>query len=284
MRHSPAVATLTAAIALAVGAASRASAQALPLGPIKAAGQTVSPAFEGWYKNPDGTVSISFGYFNRNAEEVIEIPVGPNNFFSPGAADRGQPTVFYPRRHWGVFAATVPANWPERDKLVWTLIVRGDTVRIPGHLRANWQIDALEGEAGSGNTPPVLKFSAAGPGGAGPGGITSGPLTAKVGTPIPLSVWATDDGKARTSVVGRGRGNTTATLRWFKHAGPGAVTFTEPAPRATGAGGHATTTATFGAPGEYVLRVRANDASGVSGAGHSQCCWSNGFVKVVVTP
>ncbi len=40
---------------------------------------------------------------------------------------------------------------------------------------------------------------------------------------------------------------------------------------------------TFSAPGDYMLRVRANDASGVSGAGHAQCCWTNGFVKVTVT-
>jgi len=35
------------------------------------------------------------------------------------------------------------------------------------------------------------------------------------------------------------------------------------------------------AAGEYIVRVRANDSS-VAGAGHSQCCWSNGFVKVTV--
>ena len=48
-------------------------------------------------------------------------------------------------------------------------------------------------------------------------------------------------------------------------------------------GGSMTTAATFDAPGDYVLRVRANDASGVSGAGHAQCCWTNGFVNVTVT-
>ena len=48
-------------------------------------------------------------------------------------------------------------------------------------------------------------------------------------------------------------------------------------------GGPMSTEAMFSEPGEYVLRVRANDASGVSGAGHSQCCWTNGFVKVTVT-
>jgi len=60
------------------------------------------------------------------------------------------------------------------------------------------------------------------------------------------------------------------------------VTFEPPTPR-VGADGRATTSATFSEPGDYVLRVRANDASGLATAGHAQCCWSNGFVKVIVT-
>jgi hypothetical protein len=72
-------------------------------------------------------------------------------------------------------------------------------------------------------------------------------------------------------------------LTWFKHQGPGSVTFTPPAGKIPATGGSAPTQAVFSEAGAYVLRVRANDASGVSGAGHAQCCWSNGFVKVTVT-
>src|SRR4051812_26706233 len=81
------------------------------LTPIRAAGQSVTPAFEGWYKNPDGTYSISFGYFNRNSKETLEIPIGPDNSILPGGGNQGQPTHFEPRRHWGVFAVIVPANF-----------------------------------------------------------------------------------------------------------------------------------------------------------------------------
>ena len=276
---------LAARVTAALGSvAAIAGAQVQPLGPIRDVGQTVSPAFEGWYKNPDGTYSLSFGYFNRNAKEVVEIPVGPNNYFTPGPIDRGQPATFYPRRNWGVFAVNVPKALDVGEKVVWTLIFRGDTVRIPGHMRANWQIDALEGEAGSGNTPPVVKFASDGKSGAGPGGIMGGPLTGRVGAPVEIKVWATDDGNARNSVASAGRSGIPVTLRWFKHSGPGDVTFSDPAPRAGGPGGLAVTTATFSVPGEYVVRLRLNDASGVAPAGHSQCCWSNGFVKVIVTP
>jgi hypothetical protein len=260
----------------------QAAAQGGTLNPVRDAGQSVSPVYEGWYKNADGTYSLSFGYFNRNAKEVVEVPIGANNFFSPGAQDRGQPAYFDVRRHWGVFAVKVPADFKVGDKVVWTLISRGDTVRIPGHIRPNWQIDA-EGEAASGNTPPKVKFAEGGPEGTGPGGIMGPTMTAKVGAPLKLDVWATDDGRTRGSVAGGGRGASVPNLRWFKHTGPGDVTFGNQAPRAAQGTGFASTTATFSAPGDYVLRLRANDGA-VASAGHSQCCWSNGFVKVTVTP
>src|SRR5689334_409620 len=98
--------------AVALGCAfARPSAGQLPLSPTKASGQTVSPAYEGWYRNSDGSYSLSFGYYNRNAEESLEIPVGPDNFISPGPQNQGQPTHFEPKRHWGVFAVRVPADF-----------------------------------------------------------------------------------------------------------------------------------------------------------------------------
>ena len=269
------------AIAVAFGAISAPVGAQLPLAPIKTSGLAVTPAFEGWYKNPDGTFSISFGYFNRNSEEALDIPIGPENFISPGSQNQGQPTHFAPRRHWGVFAVKVPADFGDK-KVVWTLKVRGENYAIPGSLHPNWEIDALEGEAGSGNTPPVLKFDANGKAGAGPFGVTGSPLTATVGQPLTVNVWATDDGKAVGSISRVGRANQPVALAWFKHQGPGQVTFNPAAPKPA-ADGLATTVATFTEPGEYILRVRANDASGIAGAGHAQCCWSNGFVKVTVS-
>ena len=72
-------------------------------------------------------------------------------------------------------------------------------------------------------------------------------------------------------------------LSWFKHQGPGDVTFAPATAKLTPTGGKAMTTATFDKPGEYIIRVRANDASGVAAAGHAQCCWTNGFVRVTVS-
>jgi hypothetical protein len=182
-----------------------------------------------------------------------------------------------------VFAVKVPADFGPAKTVVWTVSVRGQTYAIPGSLKPGWEIDALEGEAGSGNTPPKLRFAPNASPGAGPAGVTGTLLTAKVGSPMALDVWASDDGTAVSTVSSAGRGGALPTLTWFKHQGPGAVTFGDATPAIDRASGKATTTVTFGAPGTYVLRVRAND-SAVASAGHAQCCWSNGFVKVTVTP
>lgn len=254
------------------------------LAPIRSSGQSVTPAFEGWYQNPDGTFSLSFGYFNRNATEVVEIPIGPENNVSPGPANQGQPSSFQARRHWGVFTVVVPANFDKRAKVVWTLKNRGEEYAIPGSLDPLWQIDALEGEAGSNNTPPVIQFTETEAGGRGPGGISTGPLTATVGTPLSITVWAKDDGRGgATTTAGRGGAAATpVSLTWIKHQGPGSVTFAPPTGRLPSAGGKYAATATFSKAGEYVLRVRVNDSANIAGAGHEQCCWTNGFVRVTV--
>ena len=152
----------TGLVVLLLGTALPVSGQ-LPLSSLGASGQAVSPVFEGWYPNANGTFSLSFGYYNRNTEEVVEVPIGANNFVTPGPQNQGQPSQFQPRRHWGVFAVTVPANFGQKNEVVWTIKFRGATYAIPGRLDPRWQIDALEGEAGAGNTPPVVSFGPSGP-------------------------------------------------------------------------------------------------------------------------
>ena len=107
-------------------------------------GQTVSPAYEGFQVNEDGSYDLIFGYMNRNWLEELDVPVGPDNYFTlvepgslddlsrdayePDQADRGQPTHFLPRRNRFTFEVRVPADFGERE-LVWTLRTRGETRR-----------------------------------------------------------------------------------------------------------------------------------------------------------
>src|SRR5262249_13371509 len=85
-----------------------------------ATGQNVAPVYEGWIRNADGTIDMVFGYLNRNWEEVLAIPVGADNNVQPNGPDRGQPTIFVPRkiaqppgerREQFVFRVRVPAGW-----------------------------------------------------------------------------------------------------------------------------------------------------------------------------
>ncbi len=261
----------------ALGVSSVAAAQE-PLSPATPSGSTVTPAFEGWYRNADGSFSLSFGYLNRNGVESVDVPVGENNFISPGAPNQGQPTHFETRRHWGVFAVKVPADFGTK-RVTWTLVFRGQTYAIPGSLRPEWEIDAIQGEASADNTPPTISFDAGGAEARGPLGITTGPLTVAVGKPLSIRTIVKDDAKAEPVA----KSAAPVTLAWFKHQGPGAVAFMPVTARLDATGGTSNTTVTFSQSGEYLLRVRANDSAPAS-AGHAQCCWTNGFVRVTVTP
>jgi hypothetical protein len=264
-------------------------AQGLPAEPRHDSGQGVTGAFEGWFKNQDGSFSLLFGYYNRNQKQDLEIPVGASNRIEPGGPDQGQPTHFLPGRQWGLFTITVPADFGT-NKLTWTLVSNGQTLAIPGSLNPLWEINAFR-EPTTGNTPPVIRF-AEGSSVQGPRPISAA-RSASVAKPLALTVSVSDD--ATSPLIG-----TTwmdqpktppVTVTWSKFRGPGEVTFTNVKPAVElaktagggGVSGTASTSATFSEPGEYILLVVANDWSGVGGHGY-QCCWTNAEVKVTVKP
>ncbi len=258
----------------------------IPVHEAQETGQSVTPAFEGWFPNDDGSFSILFGYYNRNTKEIIDVPVGPMNHIDPGGPDYGQPTHFLPRRQWGVFTIKVPKDFGGK-KLTWTIVANGQETKVPGTLDPLWQVspyvDATE------NTPPYVGFAAGGPFAHGPAGPLKS-VTAKVGEPVTLALWVADDANL-VEGASRPRG-TPVTVTWEKFRGPGEVVFEKDKPAVEEAAfarppkatftGMATTTATFGEPGEYVVRAVANDWSGDGGRGF-QCCWSNAEVKVTVS-
>jgi hypothetical protein len=259
-----------------------ASAQVLPMAAVRESGEPVYPVYEGWYKNADGSFTFLFGYFNRNSKQTLEIPVGPNNRVEPGGADQGQPTHFDTKRGWGVFTVRVPKDFGAK-KLTWTLSANGHAATVPAHLDPNWFIEPLE-DAASKNRPPTLRFEQGGRAFEGPpqAGIAASFATSTAER-LTFTVWATDV-KPTTNVNRGGRGferRERLDLSVHKFRGPGEVAFEKDKLEVTE--GKATVAATFSAPGEYVLRVQANDESGEGGGGF-QCCWTNAHVKVTVRP
>ena len=163
-------------------------------------GQPVSPVFEGWTVNPDGTHTLSFGFFNRNSAEAIEIPIGPNNFIEPARYNGNQPTSFpiiragFVGRGTGVFGIVVPADFPVDADVVWTLTSNGRTYSVPGRIsKRESRLNGDNEPVGAGSMPPKVRFGN-GPEGIGIRGITSDRvLRTSVGVPVAVSVWAQDN-------------------------------------------------------------------------------------------
>jgi len=258
----------------------RESRAQLPLEPIRDSGQGITGAFEGWYPNADGSFSMLVGYFNRNEKTPLDIPVGPNNRIEPGGPDMGQPTHFLPRRQWGVFTITVPKDFGTQQ-FTWTLVVNGEASSIPLSLNPKWALQPFK-DPSVGNTPPVVRLQ---PGGASlqgpPRGIAAS-LATGPSKPVELTLWVSDD-EVPDPVSRPKPGQPPTTVFWSQARGAGAVTFANPKPEVNKADGKATTTATFAAPGEYMLRGQVNDFSGEGGGGN-QCCWTTVLIAVSVRP
>lgn len=230
-----------------------------------ARGQDVTPAFEGWMRNPDGTFSMWFGYMNRNYEEELDIPVGPDNNVSVGGetrggGDQGQPTHFYPRRQRMVFPVVVPGDWSLDRKVVWTLTISGKTNVAKGWLQPEWQIDkeVIMQEIGAGtdleNQPPAFIDG-------------SGPQEVTLPNTVTLMATAQDDGRPKPRIVRDIEDVGTPapsglSVRWIHYRGPAGVTFaSEPIARGYLKPVTCTATASFKVPGVYVLRAIASDGA-----------------------
>src|SRR6185436_7653207 len=103
-----------------------------------------------------------FGYVNRNYEEVLDIPVGPNNSVEPGGPDQGQPTHFFPRRSMFTFRVHVPKDFG-KNEVVWSLTIRGKTEKAYATLKPEYILDKqmmMKNDGGFGERPEEVKNEA----------------------------------------------------------------------------------------------------------------------------
>jgi hypothetical protein len=284
------VAMMCAAGLLAGGVLLSGQTTAVPT-PRRGAGDSVTGAFEGWFYNPDGSRSFLIGYYNRNSQQEIDVPIGPNNRIEPGGPDMGQPTHFLPGRQWGMFTVNAPKEFKPTDSYTWTIVANGQSMSIPLRLKPDYVMSPFA-EIAVGNTPPVIKFEPNGKAFQGPLATlaTAVALTASVSAPLPLHLWVSDDMKFTSGTNAPPSGTRApASVRWTKYRGPGAVTFDKARPELEKIPGSAPfnakadATAKFAEPGDYVLHVTGNDYSGDGGGGFG-CCWTTSLVKVAVKP
>jgi hypothetical protein len=215
-------------------------------------GDSVQPVFEGWQRSADGTISMWFGYLNRNRTEIVDVPVGAANTFNI-AVDSGQPTHFYTRRHRFAFKVTLPKDWDKDKKVTWTVTAHGETCSAIGWLQPEWETDdgvRQMNAGGAGLAPPADPPNMAPV-------ITGGSpdQTAAVGKPIKLTASATDDG-----IPARGRGGRGGLgIKWIQYRGPGEVSFDPDTTPGAGKTADSSTMATFSAPGMYWIQAVASD-------------------------
>jgi len=159
-------------------------------------GQPVYPAYEGWRHGDDGGYILMFGYMNQNWEQTPLVPVGADNYFTPGPADRGQPTLLLPRRNRFIFEVPVPASFGEDDELIWTLRANGHEANAYGTIREDLFVDNVvimseNGSLGAGSSSPQIRANIP------PMIEVDGPLerTVGVGETLTLTAVVTDDGQ-----------------------------------------------------------------------------------------
>ncbi len=148
---------------------------ALPLEPFKERGASITPAYEGWFTNADGSFSLLLGYYNRNSRQPFDIPVGPNNKIEPGPVDQGQPTHFETGRQWGVWSREGAEGLRQEDR---HLDHYGQRREAVDSVRAEQALQVAPfKEIGMKNEPPKLSFTEGGPKFAGPPMATAATLT-----------------------------------------------------------------------------------------------------------
>ena len=139
------------------------------LRPPPPGGLPVIPFMEGWYANDDGSVTVSFGYHNRN-EDDITIPIGEGNRIEPLSLSGMQPEIYYSGRHTGVFGVTVPESMLEDS--IWWYLKTGDLeeLSVPGGLGSEaYELDRRARPQGS--VQPYIWFGDDDDRGSGPEGI-----------------------------------------------------------------------------------------------------------------
>lgn len=265
-----------------------------------ATGEAVAPMFNGWVENEDGSVTMIFGFANQNREAIVDVPLGPNNKLEPEQFQGAQPTHFpvYNRggfvgiQERGAFGVTVPADMAGTE-VIWTLTSGGKTYSIPGRATSP-AYELSNGEAAAGSFRPAIRFSEGGAESTDSVGIYAEPQVVSVGEPLELSAQIQDrgtrDGYEDVELY------YAPGSAWVLHQGPAIPDIETPEisgrkrarenpdSNANNDWYDVSTLVTFPEPGEYVIRLRADNFQAPDSKFDNVCCWSNAYFPVTVNP
>ena len=115
----------------------------IPLPTGTASPGSIIPELGAVCRNADGTYTATFGYFSRN-EQIVEVPIGLDNYYFPGEKDRGQPVYYKPGSHHEAFSITYPDNVTNQ---VWTIMGRQVSAGTVPEVTTNITVDPLSGYA-----------------------------------------------------------------------------------------------------------------------------------------
>lgn len=245
-----------------------------------AQGREVVPYLEGWIRKPDGSFDFVFGYYNRNTEQELVIPPGPDNMVSPGPADQGQPTYFMARRQYRIFRVNVPKDFGDKS-LTWSLTANGRTEKVVARLVPSYE---KEEKFIAMNNQTTIIFGVDDPNK--PPSINVQPVTGVVANkPITLTALYADDGLPKPRVINnddpdrptdqtvseqpdplarfKSQRNTSGTrvigprVTWQVYRGAGRVRLERLLAQVVD--GRSSITANFTAPGDYTLIATAGD-------------------------
>ncbi|MDP2284611.1 MAG: hypothetical protein Q8L06_10760 [Pseudohongiella sp.] len=276
-----------------------------PLAAPRASGDIVAPMFNGWIANKDGSTTYIFGFANRNTQELVDVPLGRNNRIEPAQFDGAQPTHFpsYSRggfvgiQERGVFAVTIPPEM-KGTEVVWTLTHAGHSYSVPARATSPAYEMSLA-PAAFGSLSPAIRFEKNGAESVDRVGIQAPRISTSVGKPVTLTAFIQDRGE-RGQYLNDVDPIYPLGTEWILHQGPAHPHIEQP--RVTGRersdeGGEGSftkmspdgwtevsTLATFPAPGDYLIRLRVDNFAAPDSQFDNQCCWSNAYVPVTVTP